>query len=361
MEARLAQTGSTAPGLPTPRRSARTTSRARPDTAARTAASEVVADLVAGGLIAPEESPRAVDIVQGRLGNRPAAASGSRIAAEIAGYVGGILVVAAGAVFLAASWDEMGLRTRCLSLLAGALVLAIAAVVTRATVSPTGAAADWDARRRLAGVFGIGAAALVAGTVGVWLDSRLDAATTHYEAVPFAAYGSFAVLALAAYLFAPTVPGQAAIGFGATVATFSGTSLALDRPELLTAAVLLALGTAWLALAETGRWHEVETGRVVGGALTLIGAQSSAFGGDHAGLAYLLLAVVGIGAFAVYARFRAWPYLAVGVVGLTLAATEAAVAYIESDIGAAAGLLVAGAMLLVTSLVAMRLHRAERT
>ncbi len=320
---------------------------------------DMVTALVQSGIIAPEDAPSAVTIVERRLGASAPAATGSRIAAEIAGYVGGILVIAAGAVFIAASWNDMGLATRCISLLLGALVLAIAAILTRTTLSHNATAADRAVRRRLAGAFGIGAAALVAGTVGVYLDQQVEPMSQHVELVPFAAYGSFTILALAAYLFAPSVPGQVATGIGAVIAIFSGSSLVLDRPELLHTILLLGLGIGWLALAETRRWHEVETGRVVGAAITLIGTQSAAFGPNHAGLAYLLLAVVGCVAFAVYARFRAWSYLAMGVIGLTLAATESAVDYIESGVGAAAGLLIAGAMLLATSLFAMRLRRAS--
>lgn len=45
------------------------------------------------------------------------------------------------------------------------------------------------------------------------------------------------------------------------------------------------------------------------------------------------------------------------MIGLTLAATEAAVDYLPGRAGAASGLLVAGAMLPATSVVAMRLHK----
>jgi len=63
-----------------------------------------------------------------------------------------------------------------------------------------------------------------------------------------------------------------------------------------------------------------------------------------------------VGGFATFVRLREWPYLAVGVIGLTLAATEAAVDFFDGS-GAAIGLLVAGSVLLITSLIAMRLRR----
>jgi len=75
-------------------------------------------------------------------------------------------------------------------------------------------------------------------------------------------------------------------------------------------------------------------------------------------LVAMAVATVGAVAFAAYVRVRVWPYLAIGVIGLTLAATQAAVDYLPGAAGAAAGLLVAGAMLLATSLLAMRLRKS---
>jgi MFS family permease len=325
-------------------------------TARRRTAPGLVAALVDSGIVSAEDRSRAVEIVERELGPAGEDAPRSRVLAEIAGYAGGILVVAAGGVFLAANWRNMSTGTRVGALLAGAFLLAVAAVATRLSPSAGTSTADADVRRRLAGAFGIGAAALSAGSLGAYLESRPQ---PHGTALDGTVFVVLTVVAFAGYLLAPTVPGQVAVGFGLLTAFLNITADWSASWVLVKAATLILFGVGWLALAERRWWHEPETARLVGGGLLLIGAEVPVFEAHWRGAAYLLLAVIGAAAFAVYLRVRAWPYLGIGVVGLTLAATEAAVDYLPSGTGAAAGLLVAGAMLLVTSLVAMRLHRGR--
>jgi hypothetical protein len=52
-----------------------------------------------------------------------------------------------------------------------------------------------------------------------------------------------------------------------------------------------------------------------------------------------------------------WPYLAVGVIGVTLAVPEALLDWTEGSVGAAGVLLVSGATLLAASLLGLRLRR----
>ncbi len=321
-----------------------------------TTAPGLVAALVDSGIVAPEDRTRAIAIVDGRLAAAPSHdAPRSRILAEIAGYAGAILVVAAGALFLAANWRDLSTVTRVGTLIVGALLLAGAAVGTHVVRPATSSPGDLSVRRRLAGMFGIGAAALSAGALGAWLESRPSPHGAVFDGSVFAV---FTVVAVAGYLLAPTVPGQIAVGFGMVTTYLNVTSGWGHGLTLVKALILVALGIGWLALAETGWWHERDTARLVGGAITLLGAHTPVFEDHLRGVAYLALALIGAAAFAVYLRVRAWPYLGIGVIGLTVAATETAVDYLPSATGAAAGLLVAGAMLLATSLVAMRLHRA---
>ena len=315
----------------------------------------IVTALVDSGIVAADDRERALAIVTQRLGTRRAPASGASntLLATLLGYVGGILVVAAGAVFISLQWNQMSVPTRILALAGSALVLAIVTAVVRLT----GEQPVESARRQLAGVLGLGASALAAGAHGVFLEDRLKPNTS---VIPVWVFGLFTILAVLFYLFSPSLPGQLGIGFGLFILIASGGSALFDGSSLLQGIALLIIGLGWLALAEMGRWREDQTARLVGGALTLLGAQFPMFDGrdNRQILAYVLLTLVGVGAFAAYLRFREWPYLAMGVVGLTLAATEAAVDFIEGS-GAAVGLLVAGVVLLITSLLALRLRRAE--
>ncbi|MFN8097962.1 MAG: hypothetical protein U0Q21_06700 [Dermatophilaceae bacterium] len=315
----------------------------------------LVAALVDSGIIAPEDRGRAIVILDGRLARTAQETPRSRIFAEIAGYAGGILVVAAGAVFLAANWRDMSTPTRVGALIAGALVLAVAALGARLVRPATPSPGDLSVRRRLAAMLGIGAAVLSAGALGAWLESR---PAPHAAVLDGSVFALFTAVALAGYLLAPTVPGQVAVGFGLVTAYLNGTADWSHGLALVKAAILVLIGIGWVVLGEAGWWHESQTARMVGGTLTLFGAQVPVFEDHWRGAAYVVLAVVGAAAFGVYLRVRAWPYLGIGVVGLTLAATEAAVDYLPSATGAATGLLVAGAMLLATSLLAMRLHRS---
>lgn len=165
MAARLTHSGSTAPGL--------------------------VAALVDSGIIAPEDRTRAIVILDGRLRNGADAAPRSKILAEMAGYAGGILVFTAGAVFLSANRQQMSTTARVGVLAVAALVLAAAALATRLSRPAAAAAADLDLRRRLAGIFGIGAAGLTAGEIGAYLESRPDLHGAALDGSAFAAFAAY--------------------------------------------------------------------------------------------------------------------------------------------------------------------------
>jgi hypothetical protein len=233
-----------------------------------TKAPGLVAALVDSGIVAPEDRSRAIAILDHQLGRTAGEAPRSKILAEIAGYAGGILVVAAGAVFLAASWREMSLATRVGALLLGALVLAGAALGARLTGRDT--PEDADVRRRLAGAFGIGSAALATGALGTYIEHQHHTGDGWIALV----FGAFTVLALGFYVLAPTVPGQAAVGFGVAATVLNATSGWSDGRTLIKTVILLALGIGWLALAELRWWREPDTARVVGGALSLLGAET---------------------------------------------------------------------------------------
>ena len=74
-------------------------------------APELVASLIDAGIIAPEDRARALALVSERLPTSTSEAAGptSTLIATLAGYVGGILVLAAGGVFLSLPWGGVGL------------------------------------------------------------------------------------------------------------------------------------------------------------------------------------------------------------------------------------------------------------
>jgi hypothetical protein len=123
--------------------------------------------------------------------------------------------------------------------------------------------------------------------------------------------------------------------------------------------LVLAVGVVWLLLAERRVWQEVAPARLIGVVLAVVGAQIP-LGSDSAWVAYLATALVAGAGFWVYVARRAWPYLAAGVAAVTLVVPEALLDWTEGSLGTAGVLLVAGATLLVASVLALRL-RTELT
>ena len=78
---------------------------------------------------------------------------------------------------------------------------------------------------------------------------------------------------------------------------------------------------------------------------------------DYPWVGYLVTILVAVAGFALYVVRRAWPYLAVGVVGVTLAVPEALLDWTEGSLGTAGVLLVAGITLLGASLLGLRLRK----
>ena len=81
-----------------------------------------------------------------------------------------------------------------------------------------------------------------------------------------------------------------------------------------------------------------------------------ALGGPDAWVAYVGTAALGAVAFWLYVVTRAWPYLATGVVAVTVAVPEALYDWVEGSLGAAGVLLATGVTLLLSSLAGLRLR-----
>ncbi len=320
---------------------------------------DVVSALEVRGLLDPARHEEAADVLDAMVaGESPRAMTLRRVLAEVAGYVGAAFVVAAVAVFVAPRWLDMSLATR-LSLLVGTgLALAVAGVALGVTGgglrSLRGAAGAL--RRRLASVLLTGASVAGAAAVVVWLTDWADQGPSSRDAyIGLGGFVTLAVLAAVGYAVAPTLVGQAAVAVGATFGSISVWEVVDDATSLEVGGTVLVLGAAWLALAETGVWREQLPARIIGAVLALGGAQLLL--PDHASWAYVTTAAVGVAAFVMYAALRAWPYLALGVVALTLAVSEALLDWTTGSFGTAAALLGAGVTLLVTALVGLRLRR----
>lgn len=323
----------------------------------------VVSALEGRGLIDPTRHDEALEVVARALREeRFEEAPLRRRLAELAGYVGGALVIAAGALFVSTEWMDLSVGQQ-VGLLAGIAALLFAAGVGVGVTGGGFAALRSDAqpvRRRLAGVLFTAGAVASAAAVIVWLVEVLEERGTEVEQGHLIGLGgslTLVVLATVGYLMAHSLLGQAAIAVGAAYAIpFTLDSIG-DVDEVALGMVFLAVGLVWLALAEREVWHEVLGARVIGSLFVLVGAQIPALGSDHEWVGYLATIVVAAVGFWLYVARRAWPYLALGVAGVTLAVPEALLDWTEGSLGTAGVLLVAGVTLLGASLLGLRLRR----
>jgi hypothetical protein len=321
----------------------------------------VVASLVDNDLLQPRHAAQAQRLVEAALdehrsGRSSAPAPLRGRLAEVAGYVGGSLVVAAAAVFVAEQWAGFTVAGRVATLAAIALVLLGSAVAVVLTARrPLRERADDDGvRRRLASALACGGA--VAAEFAVWV--LVDDIEQQVSSMPWFAGGLvLAAVALGGYMLAPSALGQVAVGVGAGQALGSGLALLVPSgDEVAVALALVALGVAWLALAERDVWGERTYGLVIGCLFLLLGGQIPVLT-DNGTLGYALTGLVAVLTVAMYVRTRAVPYLGAAVAALTLAVPEALLDWTDGSLGPVGVLLVSGITLLVAGLLGLRLRK----
>lgn len=313
-----------------------------------------VDELVAAGIIDPADRDRALTVMSG---TDPGSTGRGRLAGEISAYVGGVLVFTAAALFVGTQWSQLTSGTRA-GLVAGAAALlaaAAGAVVALAHGPRHIRSSRADARRRLAGALLVGA-----GTLAGWAAHIVVTQVLAHEGpgIEVFGFGVGLVVLLLGYLLSPTVVGLLA-GAGAWVGlgTFLATGREWSFSYSLFSGLLLVAALALVALAESGHLHTRQTGRLTAGALAAGAAQAVYGVWDNLTPAYIALGLLAAVALAGYAAARAWPYLAVGVMTATAASTQAAFDLGEGSLGAAGALLVAGVVLLLTSLLGAAIHR----
>jgi hypothetical protein len=320
----------------------------------------VVASLVDNGLLEPRHAAQAQRLVEAAVADRPhgrpsAPAPPRGRLAEVAGYVGGSLIVAAAAVFVAEQWAGFGIAGRVSTLAAIALVLVGSAVTVVLTARrPLRERVHDRVRRRLASALACGGA--VAAELAVWV--AVDDLGQQVSATPWFAGGLvLATVALGGYLLAPTALGQVTVAVGAGQAVGAGLDLlAPSGGQAPVALALVALGVAWLVLAERGLWWERAYALVIGCLFLLLGGQIPVLD-DNGPLGHLLTGAVAVVTVVLYVRTRAVPYLGTAVAAITLAVPEALLDWTDGSLGPVGVLLVSGVTLLVAGLLGLRLRR----
>ena len=315
----------------------------------------VVSGLVDAGLLDPARSAEAETVVQGALREGPVSSAPlRRRLAEIAGYVGGAFVVGAAWLFFSATWDDLGRAGQVSLLLVSAAVLVAGGLLLARAERRAGADPLDSIRGRLAAVLLTGGAACTAFGAGIWLDGVLG----NGELVVVLAALAGVLVAVGGYLAVPSPVGQLGIAVGTFVMIPSGlAALHSDSQSAIPLGLLvLLLGGVWLGLAERGVWRDRTTARVIGCVIAFVGAQIPV-ADEQAWVAYLATAGLGAAAFGLYVGTRSWPYLATGVIAVTVAVPEALYDWAGGSLGAAGILLATGVTLLVASLAGLRLRQ----
>lgn len=327
--------------------------------------------LISEQLLDPAVRERSLGVVAAALAGTPetVAASDARPEApptrrtlprlvEVVAYVGGALVLAAGALFLAQEWGGLGYLTRVTMLAVVMIVLGLAGVVSArgATGNASLREPTNDSRRRLAGTLLTGAALTAAFLAGLVADHHVH---VNLQEIywPVVAGGAVGVVVCAVgYRLAPTALGVLGM-LGGLVTVVLDLVSGVDDYWLLGVALFFT-GVLWLGLAEAGVFRESTVARAAGVATALLGAQMPVMEATHPWVGYLLTLIVVIVGLGVYLRTTAWPYLAGAVAAVTLVVPEMVSDWTEGSLGAIGAVLVTGVTLLIASFAGYRL-RAE--
>lgn len=294
---------------------------------------------------------------------KDAVAGRRRLLWEVAGYLGGVLILGGSLLLAESAWDSLNTTTRAGVLALAALLLACAGTVIGVTHGMRSLAASPGARGRIVSV--LYALCSITGATAVGI-----AVPDVHEMFPPMATGM--VLALAGYLAMPAVPGMLAMAaFSALTVRSVGEQLFGGPPESYAdqpvfgssgaiAVGLLCVGALWCVLALRGVLASRPVGLAAGVVITLIGAHWSIMGPDRwwAHVVSFLVAVVFLACFL---HLRDVVFLTGALIGVLLAVYRVIPDLFAGTVEASLLVVALGAVLLAVGAVGLsRMTRAER-
>ncbi|MEU4512925.1 hypothetical protein AB0G05_25810 [Nonomuraea wenchangensis] len=216
-----------------------------------------------------------------------------------------------------------------------------------------GAEQTGPVRRRIGGV-----ALALAAVTGSLTAAELAAAVNGRQLMAAAVTGL--VLAVAGYVALPGGPcAVAAAGFAALTTEAVAGELT-GYGSMAVGLTLVGTGVAWTALVMAGVIGQRRLGLGLGAAVALFGAQHGLGTGDSLTWSYVTTLAVAVACLVLYRWERAWVLLVAGVAGLTLAVPEAVWDWTDGAVGGSLALMIAGLVLVASSVLGLRLHRASR-
>ncbi len=296
--------------------------------------------------------------------------------AEVLGYVGGGLVLAAVVTFTATAWDVLDTGARI------TLLLVVAAVLVGAGFGIAGgpallrrSAETAPVRRRIGGSLFALASLSTAFAVADAMEEALPAGFVPSAAVWASAAGL--VVAVTAYVLLRSAPGLVAVwgmsaflvGYGLQEVVYefarsdSGAGFSHTGSQIASSTAgtgLILLGAAGIALAVAGVLREPGTAVGLGAVTAYTGALLLVTPLNH-----VVELAVAAGLFTLFALWRSTARgpgsaLVFGVLAATVSVPRLVWELTDGEVSAAGVLLVAGAVLLSASAVGIRLRHRER-
>jgi Predicted membrane protein (DUF2157) len=308
---------------------------------------EHLADWVTNDLLTRGEADRISDYEASHL-----APGGIPAVAEIVGYLGAALVLAAGGSVYAQQWDEMGHAVRVAIPAATALLGLIAGVPLVRGVEPT--------FRRLGALLWLLSVGLVAVSVTVGMvDTSGDVPKSSLFVIGIVSLAYASVL----YAFLRNTTTQLAL-LATVVAAVCGVVVWADPAQpnaaLWFVAPLIAIGLAWVAGGAIGVLRPRGTAFVLGSILVLYVPQFM-LPTDFAWSTYVVGLTVSVALLAASAWLRSTAVLALSSVALFLYLVSTIMRYLSDTLGAPLALLLSGIALLAVALGTSRLRRFTQT
>ena len=281
-------------------------------------------------------------------GSGPRGMNPASVLIEVAGYVGGGLMLGGAGLLVGLNAERLGRSGTAWALTGYALALALAAVVVAVGPHRIGALRDGRSpvRRRLVGVL----LALASGPAAVAVAVAID----EHHAL-WAGLVGLAV-ALVGYALLPTVPGVLAMATMSVVTTAG--LIELDpwhRPHLLTMA-FVGLGLLWGLVSAAGLIRPKHIGYAIGAGIAIVGGQLELGVDERFIWAYGTTFAVALACFVVYWLERATVLLAFGVIATTIAVPEAVTDWTDDALSGPAILLISGAVLVAASALGLWLR-----
>lgn len=272
---------------------------------------------------------------------------------EVAGYVGGGLMLGGAALLVGLNWEALGRDGAVLVLVGYALALAVAGILVAGGPHRIIGLRDGSSpvRRRLVGVLLAISAGPAAMAAGISVD--------RHEGLVGGLVGL--AVAVVAYFLLPTIPGVLVTAAMSAIATTGLIELQMDDTyqPLVPTLYLVGLGVAWTIATEVGLVKPRHIGLALGTGFAIFGAQMLIGAEGYQPWAYGLTFVAGLGCFLVYWLERATVLLAFGVVAVTIAVPEAVTDWTDDALSGPAILLISGAVLVAASAIGLWLRSAR--